>query len=64
MKWFKDNKALAQLDAEGLKKELLTAQKELYVLRMKHVANELKQTHLLRANRAYIARLNTYVNAN
>lgn len=64
MKWFKDNNALAQLDVEALKKELKAAQIELYVLRMKHIANELKQTHLLKPKRAYIARINTYINAN
>ena len=64
MKWLKDNKALIQLDAQALRKELFEAQKEYYVLRMKHVANELKQTHLLRAHKSYIARLNTYLNLN
>lgn len=64
MKWFKDNKSLAQLDLEALRKELRVIQAEYYVLRMKHVANELKQTHLLKANRAYMARLETYINAN
>jgi len=64
MKGLKDNNALAQLDAEALKKELSKAQAEYYVLRMKHIANELKQTHLLKAHKSYIARLNTYLNLN
>lgn len=67
MKWIKglkDNKALAALDKEALVKELKSAQKELYVLRMKHIANELKQSHLLKAHKSYVARLNTYINAN
>ena len=63
MKWLKDNKALAQLDAEALNKELRKAQEELYVYKMKHLANELKQSHLITAHKAYIARLNTYLKA-
>ena len=64
MKGLKDNKALAQLDAQALAKELKTAQEELYVLKMKQIANELKETHKLKAHRAYIARIKTYLNAN
>lgn len=67
MKWtkgLKDKKALEAFDAEALRKELKAAQKDLYVLNMKHLANELKQPHLLKVHRAYIARLNTYINAN
>jgi ribosomal protein L29 len=63
MKGLKDNKALVLLDAEGLKKELNKAKQELYVLKMKHVANELKETHLLKAHKAYVARISTYLNA-
>ncbi|MDD2566193.1 MAG: 50S ribosomal protein L29 [Candidatus Gracilibacteria bacterium] len=61
MTGLKDNRALAQLDIDALQKELRKAQIEYYVLRMKHVANELKQTHLLKAHKSYIARLNTYL---
>jgi ribosomal protein L29 len=64
MKGLKDNKALALLDAEALKKELKKVQEELYVMKMKHMANELKQSHLLKAHKAYIARLYTYLQNN
>ena len=64
MTGLKDNKALTQLDEQALKKELSKAQSEYFVLRMKQVANELKQTHLLKAHKSYIARLNTYLNLN
>lgn len=64
MKSLKDNKALAALDAAWLAKELKKASEELYVLKMKHIANELKETHLLKAHKSYIARLKTYLNNN
>lgn len=64
MKWLKDNRALIQLDEDALKKELSKANQELYILKMKFLANELKQTHLLKAHKSYIARLNTYLNQN
>jgi len=57
----KDKKALGALDVIGLTKELHTTSKELYVLRMKLTANELKQPHLIRAHRKQIARLNTLI---
>lgn len=57
----KDMQALNQLDNEWLKKELDKAKKELFVLKMKKVANELKQTHLLKLYRKYIARLSTLI---
>ncbi|EKD66485.1 MAG: hypothetical protein ACD_49C00038G0019 [uncultured bacterium (gcode 4)] len=57
----KDISALNQLDKEGLNKELLKAKKEMFILKMKHFANELKQTHLIKAYRKYIARLNTFI---
>ncbi len=64
MKGLKDNKKLAALDAAWLAKELKEARQELYVLKMKHIANELKQTHLIKAHKTYIARLETYLNNN
>jgi ribosomal protein L29 len=63
MKGLKENKALVLLDAEGLRKELSKAEQELYVLKMKHIANELKETHLLKAHKSYVARISTYINA-
>ena len=57
----KDLSALNQLDNEWLKQELNKAKKELFVLRMKNFANELKQTHLIKMYRKYIARLNTFL---
>ncbi len=58
----KDIKNLLQLDGVSLNKELLKAKKELYILQMKSSGGELKQTHLLRLYKKYIARLNTLIN--
>jgi ribosomal protein L29 len=58
----KDLKALRALDAAGLQKELTATEKELYILRMKHVANELKQPHLMAAHKKQIARISTLLN--
>lgn len=60
----KDNVSLSQLDNDALKKELNTAKKELFLLKMKHFANELKETHLIKLYRKYIARLNTFLAKN
>lgn len=55
--------ALAALDQKGLVKELGNLQREFYLLRMKHVAGELKETHLLKLERKKIARAKTFLNA-
>lgn len=57
----KEKKVLQTLDAEWLLKELKEAQKELYILKIKKVSNELKETHLLKMYKTYIARINTYL---
>lgn len=54
---FKDISALSALDKEGIEKEIRTAEKELFLLNMKHRANELKQSHTLKLHKKYLARL-------
>lgn len=54
---FKTPVELSALDAEGLAKELSKSERELFLLNMKHRANELKQTHTIRLYRKYIAGL-------
>lgn len=68
MKEIKDLKLkdLAKIDLlkkEELITELKTAQKKLYVSKMKLELNELKQTHLIKFLRRYIARLKTIASA-
>jgi large subunit ribosomal protein L29 len=55
----KDLKALRALDTAGLQKELTATEKELFVLQMKQVAGELKQSHLIASHRRQIARIKT-----
>ena len=50
-------KVLEALDATELAKEILKAEKELFILNMKHRANELKQSHTLGAQKKYLAKL-------
>ena len=50
-------KALEALDASELAKEILKAEKELFLMSMKHRANELKQSHTLGAQKKYLAKL-------
>ncbi|HBF07920.1 MAG: 50S ribosomal protein L29 [Pseudomonadota bacterium] len=54
---------LKALDADALKSELENACKEHFELSLKHKAGSLKQTHLIRASRRQIARLNTLIHA-
>jgi len=54
---FKTPVELSALDAEGLAKELSKSERELFLLTMKHRANELKQTHTLKLYKKYIALL-------
>lgn len=54
---FKTPVELSALDAEGLAKELSKSERELFLLTMKHRANELKQTHTLKLYKKYIAGL-------
>ncbi|NCP77321.1 50S ribosomal protein L29 [Candidatus Gracilibacteria bacterium] len=53
----KDIKALEALDAAELAKEIAKAEKELFLLSMKHRANELKQSHTLGLQKKYLAKL-------
>jgi len=53
----KDLKTLEVLDASDLAKEIVKAEKELFLLNMKHRANELKQSHTLGFQKKYLATL-------
>lgn len=55
----KEIKDLRKLEISDLKKELTDAQKKLYELTMKLELNELKQTHLVKGLRRYVAVINT-----
>ncbi len=50
---------LIELDEKGLRTELTKSSRELFSLRMKKEVGELKQTHLIKALRRYIAQINT-----
>ncbi len=58
----KEIKDLRKLEISDLKKELVDSEKKLYELTMKLELNELKQTHLVKPLRRYIAVLNTVMN--
>ena len=58
----KTGDALTGLDAAALKKELQASKKQLYTMKMKLALGELKQTHLVRYMRRYIAHLSTLIN--
>lgn len=55
------NAAIAKLDRAGLVKELNEARRELYLLQMKHVAGELKETHQMKLHRKRVARALTFL---
>lgn len=56
-------KKLRELDKKEIKEELKKSSKNLYILKMKKQLGELKQTHLIKALRKYIARINTIANS-
>lgn len=58
----KEIKDLKKLEVSNLNKELVDAQKKLFELTMKLSLSELKQTHLLKPLRKYIAVLKTVIN--
>lgn len=58
----KTSEALSKLTAEKLVEEIKTSEKTLYTMRMKLSVGELKQTHLVKAMRRYIAGLKTLLN--
>jgi len=55
----KDIKDLRSLEVADLQKELREGKKKLFELKMKLVASELKQTHLIKPLRKYIAVIQT-----
>ena len=57
----KNNNSLKNMSLEDLRLELKTAKKELYILNMKHSLKELKQTHIIRLYKKYIARVTTFL---
>lgn len=58
----KEIKDLRKLEVAELNKELVDAQKKLYELSMKLELNELKQTHLIKPLRRYVAVIQTVMN--
>lgn len=58
----KDTKALKELDSKKLTIELKEAAKKMFTLKMKVTLGEVKQTHLVKVLRRYIARVNTFIN--
>ena len=58
----KEIKDLRKLEVSDLKKELVDAQKKLFELTMKLELNELKQTHLIKPLRRYVAVVSTVIN--
>ncbi len=58
----KTKEEVQKLDEKALKAEYTEAEKKLYVLKMKLATDELKQTHLIKFLRRYIASLKTIAN--
>jgi ribosomal protein L29 len=58
LKSLSDLKALGQAD---LARELDGARRELYILTMKKNLGELKQSHVLKGQRRYIAQISTFL---
>lgn len=61
--WLKSIKDLSKLDKADLNKELVNSKKKMFGLKMKLQLNELKQTHLIKFLRKYIAALNTVISS-
>jgi len=61
LKLMQKNK-IVELDQKTLKAELVKASRNLFQLEMKKELNELKQTHLIKALRRYIAVIKTIAN--
>ena len=51
--------AVRKLSGEKLTEELKSSEKSLYTMKMKHMAGEQKQTHVMKVMRRYIASLKT-----
>ena len=58
----KEDSKLNSLDKKELNEEITLSMKNLFVLRMKKEKGELKQTHLIKFLRRYIARVKTIAN--
>jgi len=58
----KESSKLASLSKVELNKEIAESMKNLFVLRMKKEKGELKQTHLIKFLRRYIAKVKTLAN--
>jgi ribosomal protein L29 len=52
---------LKTLDRSDLARELESARRELYILTMKKNLGELKQPHVLKGQRRYIAQISTFL---
>lgn len=52
---------LKALDSTALQAELQNARRDLYVLTMKKELGELKQSHLMKQGRKYIAQISTFL---
>ena len=52
---------LKTLDRTDLARELESARRELYILTMKKNLGELKQPHVLKGQRRYIAQISTFL---
>lgn len=68
MKEIKDLKlktlsSLNEMEEKALKAEVKKSSENLFILKMKKDLGEMKQTHLLKAQRRYIARLKTVANS-
>ena len=59
----KSSDALKKLSADKLTEEVKGAEKLLFTLKMKLAVGELKQTHLVKALRRYIASVKTLLNS-
>ncbi len=55
---------LIELNEKDLRAELTRSSKELFSARMKKEVGELKQTHLIKALRRYVAQINTVAKSN
>jgi len=55
---------LIEMNEKDLRAELTKSSKELFSARMKKEVGELKQTHLIKALRRYIAQINTVAKSN
>jgi len=55
---------LIEMSEKDLRAELTRTSKELFSARMKKEVGELKQTHLIKALRRYIAQINTVAKSN